>query len=1000
MLGDRIGIMAHGRLMCCGSPFFLKQNYNVGYALTLSLSHPCTVSDVDFLTQEMRKQLEDDNVRLIGYAANEITMRISFNNNPKLPSLFRYLDNHKQELSITKYGISATTLEEVFRMINTSKIFDKQEESMSVSRTFGDIDSSRGSSQNSSDITGIKMPKSSNQTGKYEPIRLSETPTPLGTNGNEHKALGSVSNSLQKAESASVSVNTAENSQKSVEMHGMTSDGKESGGHDDGETGPQRRGSFLNGYDGVKKNEFLAEFYSDNNDSLTANLTNLSNGQIVAKHVRTMIWKRYKNARRDPKTFVCQLAIPALFIAFGLWFIDFTWWTAKPKMVFNTYDWIDDLESVTVDDNSHASVIPFNYYNNESIRVSYYQDGTFETLMEYYEFVKDSDDNYDPTYQSYLGFDDVTPYPSDLTLPEWQDKLYDIRFNNKTAHYLSLYGMQYLDPNLLMIGCNASAYHAIPIGINLASKTMIKQLTFENLGLDDIDSLDTILNNDTLMNVVENADITTSSFPFERTQSQDALIDSVNAFFTAIILAIGLSFVPAAYVSLLVNERKNMVKHQQLVSGMSLIAYWVGNFIYDFIAMIMPAVCLTILIWIFDSKVFIGEAHFCTFLLTMMYGAAIIPFTYLLVFFFKSPGSAQAFMLLIYLAASVIMMIAAWIMDVIDDPDLNNTNATLKVLYRFFPSFCMSEGFRGISTRDVTFLWGKELHPYDWEVTGRDFTLLAVQCIGYMLLVMLIDFLGKSPMLIKWINGNGLHLNEYRGPLELSEDQLDSDVLAEQKRLRQKGVSGDRDPIELHGLRKVYSGAWNRPPTVAVQDLWYSVKKGEIFGFLGLNGAGKSTTLSMLSGVFPSNFGGAYLNALDINTQQQSIRRLLGFCPQFSALFDRLTVKEHLQFYSQVKGLEQNERLKDVINILMKDLSLYMYRDTAAGKLSGGNQRKLSVGIALIGNPPIVLMDEPSSGMDPVSRRLLWDFISQTMAGRSVILTTHSLSIVYLSENS
>ena len=144
----------------------------------------------------------------------------------------------------------------------------------------------------------------------------------------------------------------------------------------------------------------------------------------------------------------------------------------------------------------------------------------------------------------------------------------------------------------------------------------------------------------------------------------------------------------------------------------------------------------------------------------------------------------------------------------------------------------------------------------------------------------------------------------------------------------------------------------------------FQVKKGEVFGFLGMNGAGKTTTLSIISGVFPPSSGTAFINGFPI-TDQIAVRQSLGFCPQFSALFPRLTVWEHLQFFARIKGIHDHSIRDKLSNQLLKDLSLERYRNRVAGALSGGNQRKLSVGIALIGNPPIVLLDEPTSGMDP-----------------------------------
>ncbi len=135
-------------------------------------------------------------------------------------------------------------------------------------------------------------------------------------------------------------------------------------------------------------------------------------------------------------------------------------------------------------------------------------------------------------------------------------------------------------------------------------------------------------------------------------------------------MAMGLSFVPAAYIALLVDERVSMVKHQQLVSGMEIYSYFlldIGNLIFDLVCMLPISLFCTFFVWAFDSTLFLGEAHFPTFLVCVAYGWSITPFTYLLSLFFNSPATAQGFMLLIYFTFSVIAMTAAWIMDLIED---------------------------------------------------------------------------------------------------------------------------------------------------------------------------------------------------------------------------------------------------------------------------------------------------------------------------------------------
>jgi len=245
---------------------------------------------------------------------------------------------------------------------------------------------------------------------------------------------------------------------------------------------------------------------------------------------------------------------------------------------------------------------------------------------------------------------------------------------------------------------------------------------------------------------------------------------------------------------------------------------------------------------------------------------------------------------------------------------------------------------------------------------------------------------------------------------------LDSDVAAEQNRLKcalieSKTAKSESerdfdfkqccDPIILSGLRKVYNtnglisralnGCRVRPNRciTAVQDLWFSVPRGQIFGFLGTNGAGKTSTMSMLCGKFPASEGRAYINQIPISNQI-ACRRMIGYCPQFDAIFDLLTAREHLRVYGMIKGLDRMQSKKEAER-LIEALTLSEYADKRAGTYSGGNKRKLSVAMAMMGSPPIVFLDEPSTGMDPVSKRSMWDFISQTMNGRSVVLTTHSM---------
>uniref|UniRef100_A0A8C5CAY6 ABC transporter domain-containing protein n=1 Tax=Gadus morhua TaxID=8049 RepID=A0A8C5CAY6_GADMO len=174
----------------------------------------------------------------------------------------------------------------------------------------------------------------------------------------------------------------------------------------------------------------------------------------------------------------------------------------------------------------------------------------------------------------------------------------------------------------------------------------------------------------------------------------------------------------------------------------------------------------------------------------------------------------------------------------------------------------------------------------------------------------------------------------------------------------------------------------------AVRDLTLNMFEGQITVLLGHNGAGKTTTLSMLTGLYPPTSGRAYINGYDICQDMALIRQSLGLCPQHDVLFDNLTVREHLLFYTQLKGYPR-AKIPAEVDRMIRVLNLEDKTNARSKTLSGGMRRKLSIGIALIADSKVVMLDEPTSGMDPSARRATWDLLQGEKRGRSILLTTH-----------
>jgi ATP-binding cassette subfamily A (ABC1) protein 3 len=177
--------------------------------------------------------------------------------------------------------------------------------------------------------------------------------------------------------------------------------------------------------------------------------------------------------------------------------------------------------------------------------------------------------------------------------------------------------------------------------------------------------------------------------------------------------------------------------------------------------------------------------------------------------------------------------------------------------------------------------------------------------------------------------------------------------------------------------------------------LTVAVQRGETFGLLGSNGAGKTTTLNMLTGDMAATGGEAYVAGHDITGVVPGgvaeARKNIGFCPQIDPLLELMTGRETLRMFGRLRGIP-NDKIDEVVNSLLDRLTLTPHAEKTAESYSGGNKRKLSLGIAaLVGDGGVLLIDECSSGLDPLARKKLWGLIEKLAIERSVIITTHSM---------
>ena len=511
-----------------------------------------------------------------------------------------------------------------------------------------------------------------------------------------------------------------------------------------------------------------------------------------------------------------------------------------------------------------------------------------------------------------------------------------------------------------------------------------------------------------------------------------------------IFISICFTLIPANFVTIIIKEKENNSKHLQIISGISLLSYWINNFFFElFKYYIIGGICISFL-------VAFGFYEDYIVLLYALYGPSMIAFTYILGTIFKKEGVGQTVIILINLLIGALGGTAVFIMRMYKE--LVKYAIPMAYAFRIIPSFCFCYGYNILLNRYYVFATDYEIeNDLSWEYSywiveremsdddvlkskylGSDLIYLGVESIVYILILAFIENFEKiffkcftnniKPInLIKFqkekeenphnsanikinIDNNiikqAIKVNINSSDISLPDNVDDTYVKNEIIKAKNKNDT-KKYAIKIIDLYKnFYGGPFGFKIfsscfgiTRAVRDISLCLEYGECFGFLGVNGAGKTTTFRCLSKEILPTYGKIYIDNKEINKDFDKVRSLIGYCPQFDAIFESLTVYENLEFYGLIKGAKK-DKIKLIVSALMDEMSLMPFKDKISGKLSGGNKRKLSVAIALICNPPIILLDEPSTGMDPEARRYMWGVIHRISINRkksTIIMTTHSM---------
>ncbi|TPP47556.1 ABC-2 transporter family protein [Leishmania donovani] len=442
----------------------------------------------------------------------------------------------------------------------------------------------------------------------------------------------------------------------------------------------------------------------------------------------------------------------------------------------------------------------------------------------------------------------------------------------------------------------------------------------------------------------DNVSVTTAVASLPKTSQQRAVESSLYAMMIAVIIMIPFTFIPSTFVGWIVRERECKARHLQNVSGLSFYIYWLSNFLFDLCSYIVT-MCLVIVVFLaFGRDEYVAVNNIgATFVVFLLYGVSGILMAYALSFAFDNHSTAQNVVMLVNFIVGFLLVLAVSALSLVDVT--SKVANVLRFIFRIVPSYCVGEAINNLASLKVTRAFGIDTSTWDMDVVGWVCVYMAIEIPVFLFITLFIDHPGR----------------------------------------RQRSQRLFHNP---DGAAEEYPNG-----KVAVRNIALGVRPGEVFGFLGTNGAGKTTTISILCQEFYPTSGRAYVCGNDIVTESSEALRCIGYCPQFDACLDLLTVEEHLYLYAGVRGIS-SRACDRVVRGLMKLCGLTEYRRTKSHELSGGNRRKLSVAVSLIGGPRVVFFDEPSAGMDPVARRGLWNAIETVADNCSVVLTTHHLEEV------
>ncbi|KAK9765543.1 hypothetical protein K7432_006045 [Basidiobolus ranarum] len=456
-----------------------------------------------------------------------------------------------------------------------------------------------------------------------------------------------------------------------------------------------------------------------------------------------------------------------------------------------------------------------------------------------------------------------------------------------------------------------------------------------------------------------------------------------------IFVAYAVSFILLFYVTNMVREREHGQKQLLILAGLDSRAYYLAAFIRDMVIYLIPIAVFLIMLQAERTPLFVESSPAGYVLLLLLCGPPFILSGYLLSFMFeksKSVGLVIGFLLLIIVFAPFAIIRFAF--------EDHASITTVSILSFFLPTFALQRGLTELATA-----WSKG-YPYSTSmVFSFKFPILPMllaliaSTIFYGLLVICLEHAINARMtplsLIKKLFRSKDpvdHMLVQETKVDFTKRYSDEEVANEKIRILEN--RDEDDTMHIQALSKEFPLQYSNRRRAIINDLWLTLRRNECLGYLGPNGAGKTTTIKMLIGALSPTSGNATIEGYSIVPYSPQLKQLVGVCQQFDVLFPELTGREHLRLFARLRG---TINVEEAVKTTIEEMCIQEVADQKCKGYSGGNKRRLSIGMAAIGHPKILFLDEPTTGVDVHVRQSIWKAIRELKKNTSIVLTTHSM---------